>query len=133
MIEPPKPVSPLFPIETAAESGQVVPGLAGSDAGVEAEGAEGLEAAAETAAEPSGKVDEEVIPQRRQASPAQPSASEVADHNLTHLRYRAWCPDCVEAFGRERSHHAVDPSGRVVPLVAVDYCFLAEKGIELKD
>ena len=68
MIEPPKPVSPLFPTEIAAESGQVVPGLAGSDAGVEAEGAEGLEAAAETAA--SGKDDEEIIPQRRQASPA---------------------------------------------------------------
>ena len=40
MIEPTKPVSPIFPTETAVESGRVVPGLAGGDAGVEVEGAE---------------------------------------------------------------------------------------------
>ena len=102
-------------------------GLAGSDAEVEVEDAEGPEAAAAR----SG--DEEMISQKRQASPDQPTASQVADRELTHLHYRAWCPDCVETFGRERAHHAADPSGRDVPLIAVDYCFLTDKGIELRD
>ena len=39
MIEPTKPVSPIFLIETAVESGRVVPGPAWDDARVEAEGA----------------------------------------------------------------------------------------------
>ena len=77
----------------------MVRGSTGSDAGVEVGGAKGLEAVAETAARPDDDDDdEEVIPQGRQASPVQPTASEVADHQLTHLRYRAWCPDCVETF-----------------------------------
>ena len=94
----------------------MVRGLTGSDAAVEVDGAGGLEAAAETTVEPDDDGDEEVIPHGRQASPTQPTASEVADHELTHLRYRAWCPDCVETFGRERSHHAVDPIWTCCPL-----------------
>ena len=92
----------------------MVPGLAAGD--VEVEGAEGRGAAA---ARPDSDT-EEVLPQKPQASPEQPTASQVADHELTHLHYRAWCLDCVEAFGRERAHHAADPSERVVPLIAVD-------------
>ena len=124
MIEPTQPVSPLFPTETAVESGRVVSGLAGGDAGVEVEGAE--------AAGPEDDI-AETLPPRRQASPEQPTASEVADHDTTHLNYRAWCPDCVEAFGRERAHHATDTTGRVVPMIAVDYCFLTDSGIVFKD
>ena len=96
----------------------MVPGLA--------EGEEGLEVG-EAAPE------EEVLPQKPQTTPEQPTASRVADHNLTHLHYRAWCPDRVEAFGPERAHHLHDPAGRVIPLVAIDYCFVSEEGIHLKD
>ena len=103
----------------------MVPGQAASDVGAKVEGDE-------AAARP-GIDDEEIAPPKRQASPDQPTASEVADHDLTHLNYRAWCPDCVEAFGRECAHHATDTSGRVVPLVSVDYCFLTDKGIVLRD
>ena len=162
MIEPTKPVSPIFPIETTVESGRVVPGLAGGDARVEVEGA-GTEEERELAfqrelagrlspdelafqrelaerfrrpAEAEAKPDddaEETLPPKRQASPEQPTASEVADHETTHLNYRAWCPDCVEAFGRERAHHVYDTTGRVVPLIAVDYCFLTDKGIVFRN
>ena len=124
MIEPTKPVSPIFPTETAVESGRVVPGLAGGDARVEVEGAgneEEREAAfqrdlaerfsterelafqrelrerfrrpAEAEARPDDDA-EETLPPRRQASPEQPTASEVADHETTHLNYRACYPDC---------------------------------------
>ena len=103
----------------------MVSGLAGSDAGVEVDGAE-------VAAGPEDDI-AETLPPRRQASPEQPTASEVADHDTTHLNYRAWCPDCVEAFGRERAHHATDTTGRVVPMIAVDYCFLTDRGIVFKD
>ena len=118
------PVSPILPSDTPVESGRQVRGDAGSgEADVEA-------ADADTA---RVELEEEVLPQRPQASPEQPTASQIADHDLTHLHYRAWCPDCVEAFGRERAHHAKDPSGRIVPLIAVDYCFMSEKGIHLRD
>ena len=102
-------------------------GLAGGDAEVEVEDAEGSEAAA------ARSRDEEILPQKRQASADRPTASQVADHELTHIHYGAWCPDCVETFGRKRAHHAADPSGRVVPLIAVDYCFLIDKGIERRN
>lgn len=66
MIDPNEPVSPMFPTETVVEDGHVVPGLA--------EGEEGLEVG-EAAPE------EEVLPQKPQTSPEQPTASQFADHN----------------------------------------------------
>ena len=63
IVEPSKPVSPILPTDTAVESRHGAPGLAGSDAEVEVEDAEGPEAASAR----SG--DEEIIPQERQALP----------------------------------------------------------------
>ena len=57
----------------------MVPGLAAGE--VEVEGAEGQGA---TAARPVDDP-EETLPQKPQASPEQPTTSQVADHNLTHL------------------------------------------------
>ncbi len=57
-------------------------------------------------------------------SPIQPSAEDVANHNLTHATYRNWCPACVKAKGREDAHrraagHEEDKSG--LPIVSLDY------------
>ena len=131
MNNPTKPVSPILPTDTAVESGHVVPGLAGGDeeADLGVAGAGGGEAGP---AEHQEGGEEEVLPQAARASPEQPTASQVADHELTHLHYRAWCPDCCEIFGRERAHYVLDPSGRRLPLIAIDYCFLTERGLQMK-
>ena len=127
MSDKPYPVSPILPTESAVESGHVAPGYAGGEVGLEEE------AAASSGGTEDRQESEEILPQKPQASPDHPTASQVADHELTHLHYRAWCPDCVEVFGRERAHLAQDPAGRVVPLVAIDYCFISEKGVHLKN
>ena len=123
MINHQNPVSPILPTDTAVESGHVVPGLAGGDAEADIEHA----GASDEPVGPAEQDQDEVLPQTAQASPDQPTASQVADHELTHLHYRAWCRDCVETFGRERAHHALDPAGRMVPLIAT------ERGVQLKD
>ena len=53
--------------------------------------------------------DEEAQPQKAIRTPAKPSAEEVAENcDNGHLPYRRWCSDCVEAFGRECAHKAID-------------------------
>ena len=91
-----------------------------------------MEATAGEATAVEGPEPEEVQPHRPAASPEQPTVSQVAEHDLTHLNYRAWCPECVEVFGHEMAHHIAVLSGRNIPLIAVDYCFMTEKGIHLK-
>ena len=91
-----------------------------------------MEATAGEATAVEGTELEEVQPHRPAASPEQPTVSQVAEHDLTHLNYRAWRPECVEVFGREMAHHVADPLGRSIPLIAVDYCFMTEKGVHLK-
>ena len=63
----------------------------------------------------------EVQQQKPIASPTLPSQSERMEHRITHLPYRSWCDECVEAFGRERSHRSTGLDERVFPLVSVDY------------
>ena len=75
----------------------------------------------------------EVQQQAPIASPTLPSHSERMEHRITHLPYRSWCDECVEAFGRERSHRSTALDERVFPLVSVDYMFLSPKGLILKD
>ena len=91
------PISPILPSDTAVESGHVVSGLAGGDAEADL-GDAGASSGATGPAEQEGG-EGEVLPQTARASPEQPTASQFADHDLTHLHYRAWCPDCCEIFG----------------------------------
>ena len=66
--------------------------------------------------------DEEAQPQRSIRTPATPSAEEMAEHcDNGHIPYRDWCPDCNEAFGRERAHRGTDSlNQRLVPLISCD-------------
>ena len=57
--------------------------------------------------------------------PKTPSAAQVANHNITHMPYRSWCPHCV-ASRRPNSQHrsSSSESERSDPLLVADYCFL---------
>ena len=52
--------------------------------------------------------------------PAQPTAQERAEHELTHLPFRSWCPTCVANKGRANNH----PRQRSkLPVVQFDFCY----------
>ena len=52
-----------------------------------------------------GLSEEEAQTQLPLPSPVTPSSLMRAEHKACgHLPYRSWCDQCVEAFGRERSH-----------------------------
>ena len=54
--------------------------------------------------------------------PGEPSASERAQHELTHLPFRDWCPHCVKSKGR---HGPAKKQSDRQPVIQVDYCFQA--------
>ena len=70
---------------------------------------------------------EEVQRQKLLRAPDTPTREELAEHHANgHLPYRSWCPECVEAFGREWAHKHSE--GRSVPLVSCDYLFIIPRG-----
>ena len=80
--------------------------------------------------ETEGIVEAEEETEARQTlpSPYIPSQSEIDDHNVDHLPYRAWCRWCVEGRGREMSHHPVDHDAHAVAIIAFDYLFATRRG-----
>ena len=58
----------------------------------------------------------------------EPSAGEVARHNLTHLPYRKWCKWCVAARRSNVPHFRLPPFSRAIPLFVLDYCFIKHSG-----
>ena len=76
---------------------------------------------------------DEVQDQRVLKSPDLPTLSELQKHRITHLPYRAWCPECVEAFAREMAHKLSTKEKRDSPLISVDYFFLSPKGVVTRD
>ena len=82
------------------------------------------------AAQADGEIESESVLRRALPSPYMPSISEIRLHKTTHLPYRSWCVECVEAFAREWPHLARDgPSDRVIPVIHIDYACLTEKGL----
>ena len=45
------------------------------------------------------------LPTRTLKSPGQLSVEERTAHEMHHLPYRPWCPECVEARGVDDPHH----------------------------
>ena len=117
-----EPISPVYASESA--EGEQATGASGAGDGGDPSSAEGELVEAPEA--------EEVQQQASMPSPTLPSHSERMEHRITHLPYRSWCDECVEAFGRERSHHAASLEKRTFPLVSIDYMFLTPKGLILK-
>ena len=76
---------------------------------------------------------DEVQPHKALKSPSMPTLSELQEHRTSHLPYRAWCPECVEAWARERAQVASTTDARGVLLVSIDYFFLSDKGVATRD
>ena len=72
--------------------------------------------------------EEEVKTAKAVKSPPMPTQQEVDEHRVSHLPYRSWCPECVEAFGRERGHRQQEEH-RTIPLVSCDYLYLTKNGV----
>ena len=84
----------------------------------------------ETQGMDGGNAEAEAVHRRTLPSPYMPTLSEIRQHKTTHLPYRSWCDECVEAFAREWPHlHRSSPSGRTIPVIHMDYACLTEKGL----
>jgi hypothetical protein len=82
--------------------------------------------------------EEETADLKIAVSPVRPSAADVAEHRVTHMPYRNWCPQCVagRGLGEQRGRHVGRPHD--VPRVGLDYWFITSGGDlrrrkELKD
>ena len=95
-------------------------------------GDEGLEGAAvEGEARAREGTDEHRESQEAQPSkgiyiPIAPSAAQKAEHERTHLPFRAWCDICVKARGLDRGHSSeAAPTDRYrIPQLELDYWFM---------
>ena len=60
--------------------------------------------------------------------PGQPTAEEVRAHNITHLPFRSWCPDCVRGKAKCNPHwKGVAKDEHAIPTVAFDYWFASDR------
>ena len=73
--------------------------------------------------------EEEVV--RIASDPGQPSHKQVEEHRTRgHIPYRSWCQWCNLGGGRGQQHRARPSS--LIPIVAIDYFFLAEASVKLR-
>ena len=52
--------------------------------------------------------------------PQQPTPQQTAEHNLTHLPYRNWCPICVQGKGRQDNYKKQSRQ----PVTQVDFAYI---------
>ena len=112
----------LLPVtgEGEVENGDLGLGAGDAEGGVSLEG----EGESETIHMP----EEEVRGVSGLKAPTAPTQKEIDRHRLTHLPYRSWCPECVEAFAREWAHKAHGDT-RAIPLISCDYMYVTKNGI----
>ena len=53
--------------------------------------------------------------------PQQPTPQQIAEHNLTHLPYRNWCPICVQGKGRQDNYKKQQPQQ---PVMQVEFAYI---------
>ena len=53
--------------------------------------------------------------------PQQPTPQQIAEHNLTHLPYRNWCPICVQGKGRQDNYKKQQSRQ---PITQVDFAYI---------
>jgi hypothetical protein len=63
---------------------------------------------------------------KKMTDPPEPSAHEVAEHNLTHLPFRNWCRFGCGSRGVEMPHKKTD-GDRALPELHFDVCFLGDE------
>ena len=67
--------------------------------------------------------------------PPEPSAEEVANHNLSHVPYKPWCPICVSTRGRKDVHQQGSEAHRGDggwPVLSMDLMYSSVEGSELE-
>ena len=85
-------------------------------------------AEAQVDVEDEGNASAEGVQRCELPSPYMPTISEVRQHKMTHLPYRSWCDECVEAFAREWPHlHREHPNGRTIAVIHMDYACLPRR------
>ena len=57
----------------------------------------------------------------RARQPQQPNPQQIAEHNLTHLPYRNWCPICVQGKGRQDNFKKQQSRQ---PVIQVDFAYI---------
>ena len=57
----------------------------------------------------------------------EPTAEEIARHEVTHEPYRAWCPACVAGRGVDDKHTSSDHTEDALPTIGLDYGYLGER------
>eukprot|EP00435_Cladocopium_sp_Y103_P040755 s116_g11.t1 len=64
-----------------------------------------------------------------QRTPILPSQSEIDEHNVTHVPFRAWCPFCIRGRGLSSGHFSrrSEAEEQQVPTISVDYMFLGDE------
>ena len=77
--------------------------------------------------------EEEARPATQMTRPHLPTQEEIEKHRIDHLPFRDWCPECIEAFGRERAHHASTDHQRSIPMLSCDYMYLSRSGVFARD
>lgn len=98
---------PLFPLSEGPHVGE--------------QAAPSFGAPAAEAEEKEGDEDADVICLR---APMRPTAQMIAEHEVCHLPFRAWCPYCVRARGASCGHPAVQKEDEQIPTLSCDYGFL---------
>ena len=68
--------------------------------------------------------DEARIMKKRRSVPKAPTPQEKAEHEVTHLPYRSWCPVRVAARGTSDAHRRRREDDVTRPEVSYDFCFL---------
>ena len=53
--------------------------------------------------------------------PQQPTPQQIAEHNLTHLPYRNWCPICAQGKGRQDNYKKQQSRQ---PVIQVDFAYI---------
>jgi len=77
-----------------------------------------------------GEEEEESTTEKRKPAkmvdPIKPSASEVEEHELTHLPFRNWCWACVQGRGKNAAHRR-STEEKKIPEVHLDFMFMGPK------
>ena len=63
--------------------------------------------------------------------PQAPSATEVAEHELTHLPAKPWCEHCIRGRGKDNIHKQklADEKEVAVPIIEMDYFYVTDEAV----
>ena len=78
--------------------------------------------------EQTDEEEEEAAQPKLLRDPGDPSPQEIAEHNVTHMPYRAWCAHCVAGRGKADPHRRVAEAAKQegIPVMSADYAFLGQ-------